>query len=143
MGWSLGEDRNCKRFVGYGVVAFCDYPGCTKTIDRGLYYVCGGEPYGGDEGCGLFFCDEHMHYGQFSGQKCIRCADNKTPFKPKKYEHPRWIKHVLTHGSWQQWREENPEEVRRYKKMMKTIKYMQQHKQLIVKEEYLYDQVSE
>ena len=47
MGWSLGYDRNWKRDVGYGVPAICDDPECTEEIDRGLSYVCGGEPYGG------------------------------------------------------------------------------------------------
>lgn len=42
MGWSIGFDSNWNRDIGYGVPAFCDHPGCTAEIDRGLAYVCGG-----------------------------------------------------------------------------------------------------
>ncbi|HEV7521417.1 MAG TPA: hypothetical protein VGP89_09990, partial [Candidatus Angelobacter sp.] len=60
MGWSLGFDSNWQRDIGYGVPAYCDHPKCNKKIDRGLSYVCGGEPYGGELGCGLYFCSEHL-----------------------------------------------------------------------------------
>ncbi len=53
MGWSIGSDGD--RDIGYGVPAECDHPDCTAEIDRGLSYVCGGDPYGGEYGCGLFF----------------------------------------------------------------------------------------
>lgn len=80
MGWSLGYDSNWKRDIGYGVQAQCDHPECDKEIDRGLGYVCGnGEPYGGDDGCGLYFCDEHG-----GGMLCERCLSNQPPFEPKK-----------------------------------------------------------
>jgi hypothetical protein len=54
MGWAVGYDENWKRYIGYGVPAYCDHPKCNKEIDRGLSYVCGGEPYGGNDGCGLY-----------------------------------------------------------------------------------------
>jgi hypothetical protein len=44
MGWSIGYDENWKRDIGYGVPAVCDHPKCNKIINRGLSYVCGGEP---------------------------------------------------------------------------------------------------
>ena len=50
MGWSIGYDSNWDRDIGYGVPAYCDHPDCNEEIDRGLSYVCGGEPYGGDRG---------------------------------------------------------------------------------------------
>ena len=45
MGWEIGYDDNWERDIGYGVPAECDHPDC-QVIDRGLSYVCGGEPYG-------------------------------------------------------------------------------------------------
>jgi hypothetical protein len=48
MGWSIGYDSKWKRDIGYGVPAPCDLPGCDKEIDRGLAFVCGTEPYGGE-----------------------------------------------------------------------------------------------
>lgn len=59
MSWAIGYDDHWHRDVGYGVPATCDHPGCQKLIDRGLAYVCGGQPYGGDDGCDLFFCEDH------------------------------------------------------------------------------------
>jgi len=50
MGWSIGFDSSWNRDIGYGVPAYCDHPKCSKKIDRGLSYVCGGEPYGGGGG---------------------------------------------------------------------------------------------
>ena len=99
MGWSIGYDERWKRDVGYGVPSICDQPGCGMEIDRGLGYVCGGEPFGGESGCGLFFCDRH---GAFH---CHHGTLKPTP------DTPLWTEHKLTHESWQKWRGENPEEV--------------------------------
>ncbi len=106
MGWSIGYDSNWKRDIGYGVPAFCDYPGCNKEIDRGLGYVCGGEPYGGDQGCGLYFCGKHLNLSMKHPPLCERCVENKEPFKPTK-DHPDWIRHKMTDDSWKKWRDEN------------------------------------
>jgi hypothetical protein len=62
MGWSIGWDGTWKRDIGYGVPAYCDHPECSAEIDRGLSYVCGGDPYGGEHGCGLFFCGKHKKW---------------------------------------------------------------------------------
>jgi hypothetical protein len=65
MGWSLGHDNRWGKFgrdIGYGVPAPCDHPGCGAEIDRGLSYVCGTHPYGGEHGCGLHFCGDHLHF---------------------------------------------------------------------------------
>jgi hypothetical protein len=83
VGWSLGYDYNWQREIGYGVPAICDYPGCNERIDRGLSYVCGGQPYGGETGCGLYFCIEHLYCSQGPGNICIRCLDKQEPFIPK------------------------------------------------------------
>lgn len=111
MSWSIGYDARWKRDIGYGVPAFCDHPGCTEEIDRGLAYVCGGEPYGGEAGCGLYFCGAHL---LCHPQLCERCAAGKEPFTPTP-ERREWIQHKLTDESWQQWRVANPDEVARLK----------------------------
>jgi hypothetical protein len=118
MGWSLGFDSNWNRWIGYGVPAYCDYPGCNEKIDRGLNYICGGEPYGGNRGCGLYFCEKHLIINQKLPQLCDKCNKRLKPFKPKK-EHPEWIKHLLTDQSWKEWREENKDEVDNLVKLIK------------------------
>lgn len=113
MGWSIGFDERWNRDIGYGVPARCDHPGCLEEIDRGLSYVCGGQPYGGDHGCGLYFCSKHKHY---AGEKrdnaplCIRCRHGRDPFTPTP-DVREWVNHKLTDESWQRWREENPSDV--------------------------------
>lgn len=110
MGWSIGYDEHWKRWIGYGVPAWCDHPKCNERIDRGLAHVCSDQqPYGGERGCGLYFCSDH----QDIDGRCPKCAryDYK-PYKPKP-EHPEWIKHLLTDKSWAEWRAENQQEVKR------------------------------
>ena len=105
MGWSIGFDSHWNRDIGYGVPAFCDHPSCDAEIDRGLSYVCCDEqPYGGERGCGLYFCSKHR------GVRCARCRNRKPPY-PAKPDHPTWIQHKLTDESWAQWRAENAGEV--------------------------------
>ncbi|HEY4295526.1 MAG TPA: hypothetical protein VGM85_03560 [Paraburkholderia sp.] len=110
MGWSIGFDENWKRDIGYGVPAICDHPDCNAKIDRGLAHVCGGEPYGGERGCGLYLCGRHMTCSAFGPQLCDRCATRRKPFAAKP-DHPDWITWKLTDGSWHEWRDANPEEV--------------------------------
>lgn len=112
MGWSIGYDDRWKRWIGYGVPAYCDYPDCDEEINRGLAYVCANEePYGGEFGCGLFMCERHKVWQTFpdgeDGLFCKRCAKGEKPYEPKP-EHPDWIRHVLTDPSWKEWRDENP-----------------------------------
>lgn len=117
MGWSIGYDDRWQRDVGYGVPAYCDHPGCMKEIDRGLPYVCGEQPYGGDHGCGLFFCSEHMRYAgarRDHVQLCERCFRGTGPFSPTP-DHPDWMRHQLTDKSWAKWRKENPDQVKKLK----------------------------
>ena len=84
MGWSIGYDENWKRDIGYGVPSTCDHSGCGAEIHRGLSFVCGGDAYGGEHGCGLFFCRDHLtHAGdrRDNAQLCRRCYWGKpTPF---------------------------------------------------------------
>lgn len=109
MGWAVGYDSKWKRDIGYGVPATCDFPGCGAAINRGLAYVCGGEPYGGEHGCGLHFCEEHMLVGG-PRQQCERCAEEEPPFEPTP-DTREWTEWKLTDDSWATWRAENPEAV--------------------------------
>ena len=124
MGWSIGYDSIWNRDIGYGVPAYCDHPDCNEEINRGLGYVCGTHPYGGEHGCGLFFCGAHMHFSE-EAQLCEKClalfendpnAETNT-FIPKP-EHPTWLAWKLSDESWEDWRKENPAEVERYRRIL-------------------------
>lgn len=107
MGWAIGYDSAWKRDIGYGVPAMCDHPDCDQVIDRGLSYVCcDTQLYGGDNGCGLYFCSQHTNgIGQ-----CARCQEGKPSFKPSD-DLLEWKAWKLADTSWEQWRQENPDEV--------------------------------
>lgn len=111
MSWAVGYDDHWHRDIGYGVPAYCDQPRCAVQIDRGLFYVCGGEVYGGEKGCGLFFCSAHLSTVPL---RCSRCRHHKSPFTAKP-DHPDWIRHKLTDGTWAGWRAEHPDEVKALK----------------------------
>lgn len=110
MSWSIGYDPKWHRDIGYAVPAYCDHSGCNETIDRGLAFVCGGEPYGGERGCGLYFCKKHLVISKKLPQVCNRCRARHSPFKPKQ-DHPEWLVFKLTDPSWQPWRSEQPKAV--------------------------------
>lgn len=126
MGWSIGYDSTFDRFIGYAVPAKCEHPDCDEDIDRGVSYVCGSDPYGGDHGCGLHFCEEHLwmvDVGNRTVQLCERCkanaqidwdtvsgAEMAEPFTPKP-DTLEWQRWQLTDESWAKWRDENPEKV--------------------------------
>lgn len=112
MSWAVGFDEYWNRDIGYGVPSICDHPDCNVKIDRGLAFVCGGEPYGGENGCGLYFCPKHLTASSECHQHCERCADGNSPFTPKP-DTAVWVEHKLTDDSWREWREQNPEEVSR------------------------------
>lgn len=123
MGWSVGYDEKWRRDIGYGVPATCDYPGCGAEIDRGLAHVCGGDPYGGEHGCGLFFCREHLTYAgdrRDNVQLCSRCYSNRAAKFDPTPDRPEWVQHKLTDPSWEVWRKRNPAEVRRLKSLNKA-----------------------
>lgn len=110
MSCGYGFDENWKRDIGYGVPSYCDHPECNRFIHRGLSFVCGSEPYDGEHGCGLYFCEEHRPvYYQHEDEIfmiCDNCAEGKDPHEPSP-EHPMWMGHKLTHESWSDWRSEN------------------------------------
>lgn len=123
MGWAIGYDEKWKRDVGYGVPCQCDHPKCAEVIHRGLSYVCGGEPFGGEHGCGLHYCGKHLRYRNVRNegrmvQNCFRCMDYKPPYTPKP-DLPEWIEHKLTDPTWEQWRQENPDEVKAMRERLK------------------------
>lgn len=83
MGWSHGIDErraDGDQDIGYGVAGTCDLPNCETKIHRGLAYVCGGDPFGGEHGCGGFFCYCHLdfHFSRdeedMSPQLCPECS---------------------------------------------------------------------
>jgi hypothetical protein len=115
MGWAVGYDEKWKRDVGYGVPSVCDHPDCEAEIDRGLAYVCGGGPYGGGLGCGLYFCDKHLTYdfgcdADEIPQLCERClaGDGGRPFTPKP-DTQAWLNHKENDPSWAEWRAKKTE----------------------------------
>lgn len=118
MGWAIGFDSKWNRDVGFGVPAYCDHPKCDRVIDRGLGYVCGGDVYGGEYGCGLFFCGHHLLMGVHA-YVCKRCYTYKPPYKRIKVDHPTWVTWKLTDASWEQWRNEHPQEVDRMRRQIK------------------------
>lgn len=122
MGWEIGESEG--RDVGYGVPAICEHPYCDKRIDRGLAHVCGGMHGSSDGGCGRYFCGDHLFHGCFgmdemtdeqideadTNQICVACAAGQEPY-PMKPDTLDWVSWKLNDESWQQWRDENPDEV--------------------------------
>jgi hypothetical protein len=125
MGWQVGFDSTWNRDIGYGVPAICDRPECGAEINRGLTFVCGGEPYGGEAGCGLYFCDGHLSFvydssdESVSPQLCERCVAEEPPFDPTP-DPAEWLNWKLTDESWAEWRQANPEEAERIKALAGT-----------------------
>lgn len=109
MSWSIGYDSNWKRDIGYAVPSICDHPGCNEVIDRGLGCVCGAESYGGDRGCGLFFCESHHKSAGI--QLCDRCEPSAPSRRKKPYcakpDLPMWTYFKMIAPSWEKWREDN------------------------------------
>ena len=123
MGWQVGFDSTWNRDIGYGVPATCDRPDCGEAIDRGLGYVCGSEPYGGEHGCGLYFCGAHLVSGRTASASslhaddrwlCERCLVGKASFDPTP-DTAEWAHWKLTDESWAEWRRQNPGETERIK----------------------------
>lgn len=128
MGYAVYERGD--RFAGYGVPAYCDFPECLTKIDRGVDYLCesrtvyrffdidSGEELTLEEAdsgtydvtemeyeepthCDMFFCGQHTDHDSHG----FTWVD--------KGEHPDWVDHLLDDESWQQWRDENEEEVQK------------------------------
>ncbi|WP_218001268.1 hypothetical protein [Nocardia thailandica] len=74
-----------------------------------------------ETGCGLYICANHLAFlldGEDDAlhidgeQRCDRCLSDEEPFTPTP-DRPEWITHKLTDPSWQRWRDEHPDEVRK------------------------------
>lgn len=106
--WAIGYDEHWNRDIGYGVPGTCDHPECNNTINRGVDHVCGGEPYGGDLYCGLYFCKDHLELitpsaSEESSPVCAQCALGKEPFAPTP-DIDEWINYKETSSYWAGWR---------------------------------------
>lgn len=105
MGYSVYWANN--RWQGYGIPAYCDYPGCRVEIDRGMGY-------------------QHEEDNESSTPNVFCCEDHKyidiSSFEVEKKEHPDWLSHILTHESWEEWRQENPLLVDEYTKLLEVLK---------------------
>lgn len=132
--------RNWNRWAGYWVPAYCEHPDCNKEIDRWMSYACWWEPFS-EYWCDRYFCEEHMDFlainqdgevvkdEDYEIEKedsyefiewCERCKEWKDPF-PYKQEHPNWLKHILTDESWEEWRNNSPKEVLKYKEELNDL----------------------
>jgi hypothetical protein len=90
------------RWQGYGVPAFCDYPGCKEEIDRGMGYA-----HDRDETPpSIFTCEKH----KFEDSESFEIDLEK--------ELPEWLNHVLTDSTWEEWRKSEPEKVEEYRKLL-------------------------
>lgn len=135
MGYSVYKVGH--RWGGYGVPTICEFPSCKKKIDRGMSYACGEEPFS-EVGCDRYFCSKHLNYVGFKcdgsadkcdheedcdctfAEVCDMCENGGSPF-PYKPEHPTWIRHLLKDKSWEEWRKENPDEVKAFKLQIKKL----------------------
>lgn len=132
------------RLAGYGVPAYCNYPGCSNEIDRGMSYACCGAIHH-DSSCGGFYCSEHatpfigedeledlddeevqavlegygLEEAPLFGEDGLAYLCSHPPIEFK--EHPDWIKHISTDETWQKFREQKPEEFNAMKALEKTF----------------------
>lgn len=131
MGYSVYDQtiNGQERDAGYGVVAYCDHPGCFVTIDRGIGYACCDNP-SHTASCGGFYCEDHRYkyvyedeiedmdpeelarLGLSKGDTAhdldgiLRCTHE--PIESK--DHPVWAAHVATDETWAEWRSKCPEQ---------------------------------
>lgn len=78
MGWGYsGVNPDTGDEMGYSVAGTCSHAGCSKDIDHGLSFVCGGMHQGGERGCGRYYCYSHLVLvgTPASTQLCAKCAD--------------------------------------------------------------------
>lgn len=100
------------RWQGYGVPAYCDFPGCKIEIDRGMGFQ---HPDDAEHGSGvpeIFCCGEHMN-----------TEIDLSTFEIERKEHPDWLRHVLSHDSWDKWRNGHPDSVEAMRNQLNEIEY--------------------
>jgi len=76
MGWASGKIDG--KHVGYAVEDTCNHPGCTKHIDRGLAYACGGEHGTTEDHCDGYFCSKHLYAGEDGVFRCAECTETNS-----------------------------------------------------------------
>jgi|LGOV01.1.fsa_nt_gb hypothetical protein len=101
MGYAVYEAND--RWQGYGVPAFCDYPGCKKKIDRGMGYQH--EEDKKNSPPNVFCCSDHQY-------------EKLDSFEVESKESPEWVTHLLDDPSWSEWRAENPDTVQGFLKLV-------------------------
>jgi len=87
MGWAHCGNDTEGRLIGYAIEALCDHPGCTKEIDRGLDFACGGMHGELDHACEKYFCWDHRFFiavdciaeesGGYVCDKCLQLWENE------------------------------------------------------------------
>lgn len=124
------------RWCGYGVPAYCDFPGCDQEIDRGVSYKCerewGYRYFDSDTGEELFEDEiydptrdvieqEYQYYTDCGGFFCgtHESHSDHDMFMEHPPEHPVWLRHILTNATWREWRRENPSLVKRYRQELR------------------------
>lgn len=95
--------------LGNDVPAVCTHPECNVIVHRGLVHLCGTDPAGAGQGCGLHFCGAHLSGPE---QTCDRCANGDPPYDPK-VDTPDFPEWRMTGQGWKEWREAHPELVAR------------------------------
>ena len=76
MGWADCGNDSEGRPIGYAFEATCDHPGCTREIDRGLAYACGGMHGTDTYSCEKYFCEEHLIYAETpAGEMILICEE--------------------------------------------------------------------
>lgn len=137
---TIDHNNNVSRWAGYGVPAYCDHPGCTALINRGMGYACCNDP-SHTQSCGGFYCSDHQDQyvmvdeledmtdqqletlgidrsaTDSDGDGIVKCTHG--PLDGSK-EHPDWLNHILTDQSWEEWRKENPDQVGTYQAILKV-----------------------
>lgn len=115
MGYGVYWVERHERWEGYMVPAICDWPDCTKSLDRGLGRRCESHDSWDDDddescfeedGCDLTFCEDHLY----------RVAEH-TGIKPEP-DTAAWLDWILTDESWVEWRETYPEKAAAYRKRL-------------------------
>ena len=77
MGWAnCGKNYETGEMMGYAHTGICHEKGCAAKIDHGLSYVCGGMHEGGENGCGYYFCSEHLHYSLMEGDHAVQACQS-------------------------------------------------------------------
>lgn len=85
MGYGNCGSDSKGRGIGYAHEAQCDHLDCSKIIDRGMSYACGGEHGETEYSCEGYFCeghlrgplldDDHSATDHLMGPLCFECAD--------------------------------------------------------------------